>query len=508
MNLSRRFFLKSVSGATLALPALPSLLGSRVAEANPLAGPKCFAFMRTSHGGVWPENLYPADSLAVAETQTYGGHEIRRRAVNLNVANGVASLSPVLSAPASHFTPGLAAKMNLLRGIDFPIYMAHHPAGNLGNFLRPSVDADNAAPAGTIHATPTIDQLIGWSSSFYPDMSVVQERVLVLGESGVSSVWAAPDTRTGGIVNAALTASSSAHLFNRLFPTGQGPAANVSLVDAVLADFNRLKSSAKLSNEDKTRLDMHLQQVDELERKLRVNVSCPVTPVEDNAPIRAPGSYPDDPVAQSGYQQLNNQVIALAFSCGVSRIMVMYEPDTFSTYSASNYHADVAHQSYTTPARQQLHAQAHQQFFSGAFLDLAERLDAISIGGGATLLDRSLVCWSHESGPTTHNNDSTPYFTFGGAGGALKTGVYADYRNLTVRYDGSHPNQPVHPGVLVHQWTGTVLRAFGIPESEWRPAGAIGGYPNITWVRVPNVLTPSYDQAAFDRTGEMLPFLV
>jgi hypothetical protein len=154
-------------------------------------------------------------------------------------------------------------------------------------------------------------------------------------------------------------------------------------------------------------------------------------------------------------------------------------------------------------------ANAYQTYFSGVVLDLASKLDAVSNGGGGTLLDNALVAWSHEAGNLTHIPTSVPMITFGGAGGTMKTGNYVDYRNLNKQING---DQARWHGLLMHQWCGTALQLMGIPAAEYEKTATNGGYPDfkyqnvVDWIRYSGAEDP-YPAAVWATTGQALPWL-
>ncbi len=150
-----------------------------------------------------------------------------------------------------------------------------------------------------------------------------------------------------------------------------------------------------------------------------------------------------------------------------------------------------------------------RNFFAGAYLDLVSKLDGIGEGDG-TMLDNSLVCWTQEAGSSTHNGDSIPIVTAGGAGDRLNTGLYLDFRNRPeMRFNAEqhiYANEGRRPGACFFQWTTTYLDAFGVGREEWQTAerrafSAMG--PNHTWMRM------QYDQAAMDAScDDPLPHLM
>jgi hypothetical protein len=506
MRFDRRQFLQGLS-ASLLMPALAPR--SAHAAAPP---PKYYAHFTTNHGGVWARNMFPQ---AVApQTQVYGGRTIRRQPLSLNVADGIASLSPVLSASSSRLTARLASKMNVIAGLDVPFYLAHHTGGHLGNFAR----NDGNGGDGTLaqqHPRRTIDQIMGWSSAFYPDLSGVRQRVLVMGDR-VSYTYADPATKSGDI-QAVAGDSDSNVWFDRLFPPGTsvgGPPPRAPVIGRVLTAYQQLRnSSRRLSADDRARIDQHVQRLEELQRRLTVAApTCtqPTRPAQSNVQkyiVPNGGSFGVKPDAQVGFHQMLNDVITAGFSCGLSRIAVVQSGQTFSTY-AGDWHQDIAHKANAMDgvAEGSL-APAHQRFFADVFLDLASKLDAVSDGQGGTLLDHALLVWTQECGSVTHGSFSMPIITFGGAGGAFRTGQYVDYRNLTkALYPEDY--EPSYAGLFWHQWMGMVLRSMGVPSSEWAESdhGGYGWrYANLNWAAL--TTAQAYPDSLWTLCGEDLPWL-
>jgi len=158
-KLGRRMWLRGAGGFALAIPLLPSLLDQKEAKAGG-NNRKRFVAMGTNHGAIWQPNMYPVDG-SLTQTATYAGHQVRRGALALDVAGGVARLSPVLSGSSSVLTSALAAKMNVLRGLDVTFYLAHHRGGHLGNYAEN--DGNGMDGQATQEHIPTIDQHIASS---------------------------------------------------------------------------------------------------------------------------------------------------------------------------------------------------------------------------------------------------------------------------------------------------------------------------------------------------------
>ncbi len=506
-KLGRRMWLRGAGGFALAIPLLPSLLDQKEAKAGG-NNRKRFVAMGTNHGAIWQPNMYPVDG-SLTQTATYAGHQVRRGALALDVAGGVARLSPVLSASSSVLTSALAAKMNVLRGLDVTFYLAHHRGGHLGNYAEN--DGNGMDGQATQEHIPTIDQLMAWSPSFYTDLSTILERALVIGGNGMSANWSSPSTKTGEVQNISPENDSLA-LFNRIFVPEEDPTTvRPPIIDRVLEDYNRLKSSnRRLSAADRQRLDDHIDRLDELQRKINVQVSCGdiEPPTSSSIDEWGSSSYGIDPQAQVRFWQLHNDVIAAAFACDTCRIASMFATDIFSDY-VGDWHQDVAHQAHFPDGEDQATiSAAHQRFFEGVFLDLAAKLDAIQDVDG-TVLDSTLIQWTQESGCATHDPIELPVVTAGSAGGFFTTGNYADYRNLSRPAAQPGPDSAVssHTGLVYNQWLGNVLQAMGLDPSEYE-SGGYGGYGKVVlstegWYAG----YQAYDNAELSVMSEILPFL-
>ncbi len=504
-NLTRRMALRGAAGFTLALPFLPSL-AEKDADAAPNDVPRRFVALSTDHGGVWQSNMHPADS-ALTDQQNYGGHAVRRGALPLNVANGIASISPVLSGDAGILTPELAAKMNVIRGLDVTFYLAHHRGGHLGNYAE---NDGNGSDGPTLSPRPTLDQLMAWSDSFYPHLDTILERSLVIGANGMSADYSSPSTRSGPVQNITPERNSLV-LFNKIFVPQEDPTeVRAPIVDRVLEDYRRLRqSNRRMSVDDRRRLDDHVERVAELQRKLNVALSCGdiATPTVSSTSLLGSG-YGIDPGLQSQFWSLINDVIVAAFACDTTRIATARVADRFSTFSG-DWHQDVAHQANAAMAQQQVLADAHQQFFENVYLDLISKLDAVDDGLGNTVLDSTLVQWTQEAGIVTHDPIEMTVVAAGGAGGYFNTGQYVDYRDLNKpaavgNGQGSYADSNI--GLVYNQWLGNVAQSMGLNPSEYE-SGSYGGYGDVmlsteTWYDG----YQQYDQQ-LNVMSESLPFL-
>lgn len=509
MSFTRRFVLRGM-GATLALPLLPSLLTSREARAQTATNRRNFVMYGTDHGGAWANNMFPARPATGVTTIDYAGRRVATFNLGGSVVGSNRVLSPVLTAPSSTLTAGLVAKMFSLQGLDVPFYLAHHTGGFLGNFARNDGNGDAGKLAQANAVRRTIDQIMAWSPSFYPDLSNVKDRALVLSQR-ISYNYSNPAAQTGDIQEVGALSNRPLTLFDRLFPQTQTGPVRKPIVDRVLASYQAMRNNPRLSAADRLRIDDHIQRVHELERRLLAGAACNVgsRPAETaaNQTTMPVGSL--DTEFQRAYMAALNDVLVLALSCGLSRIVALHVNMTFSDF-AGDWHQEVAHQSNQEDGiRQAVLWQSFQRFFAGAVVDLAAKLDAVDTGDGKTLLDHSMLVWQQECGNRTHDSNTMPVIGFGSAGGAIRTGIHCDYRHLDTPFS---PNdaEKTYPGLLWHQWLGTVLQAMGVPKTEWENPTVNGGYPDYNYARtdwVSLTAEQAWPQAVWNAAGDLLPGL-
>jgi hypothetical protein len=482
IDITRRQFLLGAGGVVVGLPILPSLMTRSAYGADPtFSGPPRLYWLTSEHGGAFENSMFPSPSLLSATQALYADHSVRSGALAATTDGADNVVSPILRANATTFTPALVAKMNVLWGLDVPFYIAHNTGLHLGNYARNDGNGDDGKVVQA-YPRPTIDQIMAWSSSFYPDLSSVRERSMIFGSRPVSWNYSNPDSQSGSIDNVRGT-TSSLEMFKSIFvpPDASAMPARPPIVDHVLESYNRLRNgNSRLSAADKQRLDDHIARIAELERKLTAGASAScgnVSPPTDDA-NQHQGNTPEDAGQQIA---LYNQVAAVAFRCGTSRIAVLGHEDTSRYVSyGGDWHQEVAHQWQTDSAQQKL-VPSYQRFFETSFLDMAAELD-VEEAPGTTYLDNSLLVWTQESGMETHGSVSIPVVTFGAAAGRLQTGLLCDYRRTTNKsseYDPGAGGKQVL-GLLYNQWLATVLAVMGVPPSEFERWGHKGyGYPYV-----------------------------
>lgn len=478
MVVPRRQVLRGAGGFTLALPLLPSLL-SRAYGDPVVAQPRRFIAITTNHGGVKRESMFPPESTLTNTREIVPGHTARWGRLARRIEGGDAVLSPVLRGPAATLSERLVGKMNVLQGVDITFRIGHHSGGHLGNYAN-CFDSNFR-----LENLPTIDQLMAWSPSFYPDLGGIKERFVATGTNysatQVSWTWSNPQARAGTIQPSESLEKPSA-LFARLFAPPGNPRQR-SVVDHVLDSYKTMRDgNRRLSARDRQRLTDHMDHLSELQRRVTVIPKCS-GPQGSLAAADQAGTWPAGREGQGAkrpealvYHRAILDIIHAALVCDLTRVVVIAVGHKFSDF-LGDWHTEVAHLAHSQEAAQELTVAKHRDLFNNVFLPLAEKLDAAE-PSGATMLDHSLLVWTQESGMWTHDSDSTPIVVAGGAGGFLKTGHYVDYRNLVpgsrlIESWGQHyPGR--YAGVSYNRYLATCLAGMGVPEREWKRNGTHG----------------------------------
>jgi hypothetical protein len=458
-RLSRRQFLIGAGGASLALPLLPSLL-PRNAEAQAMAAmssERYFAHMTTWHGVFQSQYFGTLLNAQPTQTQTYAGVAIRSAPLTATASGSMMVISDILQAQASNLTPRMLGLMNVINGLDFGTGVGHNRGGTLGG---------NSA-------NPTIDQVLAASKNFYPTQPLAP--AIVRNLVSLSST-------SSGIAQTQQTADSNVALFDALFKTTTTTSSSPVLVDSVKAHADLVMADPRCSADCKQRLSDYLSMMYEVQSKVQMTVSSSFQrPTTDTSALEASAGFYANPPTQAQAEKLWNDIVVAAFTAGISRIYVS-GPNTytFGVESEFPWHSDYAH-SLSDPVKRAGFSAAVQLQFESAMLDLATKMDSVTTADGRTLLDKGLVASGMELGsggdPGTHMNRCIPITTFGNAGGYFNTGLSLDYRDLTSFSWSSNPHW--YSGLLYPQWMGMVLRAMGLPTSDYSTNNGAYGYPSV-----------------------------
>jgi hypothetical protein len=235
--------------------------------------------------------------------------------------------------------------------------------------------------------------------------------------------------------------------FDRLFggagATGSAAAALVrqqeqSLLDRQLAELTALR--ARVGNEEKAKLDLHLTAVRDLERRLQSGAGAAVC---STAGFNAGGFrvadndyYPktfhrEDRFKQVG--QLQQELAVLALACGRTRVASLMwshpvSPTKITEAGSTLGNHDASH--YGSPGSASANAfVAMRRWFMQRFVELVQRLAATPDPAGGRLLDHTVVVLCSELGDgNNHDHRRVPFVVAGGRGLGLRPGRFLDLR--------------------------------------------------------------------------------
>lgn len=234
-------------------------------------------------------------------------------------------------------------------------------------------------------------------------------------------------------------------------PGGSSPQARTaSVLDTALTDLDELR--AKLGSTEKSKLDLHLESLREVERRVDglpaagggsggttgPAPSCD-EPYVDTQGIASSNLY--DPALFPRVLRAQTDVMVQAMACGLTQVGVLQASHHTSELIMSRFPGTEMHDpSYDMRSHQASHYGASHDFgkrelsdfvkqrrwFVQQFAYLLEQLAARPEGDGS-MLDYSLVLLCTEvSDGNTHSHDQMPFVLAGGASGAVRTGRLLD----------------------------------------------------------------------------------
>ena len=439
-QLTRRNFLRAAGGAAVALPLLSSLR----AGAAGVTYPKRLVLMYTPNG-VIPDAWYPKN--VTSET-----------AFDLND----------IHAPLQAFKD----RMILLGGVDLTITNngpgGLHQKGIGGLFTGQQLQDGDLFVDGC-------GQRAGWANGISVDQQVA--KTLAVGTPITSlelGVRATENDVQGRIAYAGPGAplppmNDPAEVFQRLFSGfGQNSdelaelrARRKSVLDTVQSQFKSI--SARVSTEDRAKLDAHLSLVRDLENRMAAtgngSKACVAPAVP---PTLDPTSEDDMPKIAA----LHLDMLATAFACDLTRV-ASYQISTSLNhirYPWLNSLGEGHALSHEGPSDADAHMElvTRQTWHSQMLADFLTRLSQIPEGDG-TVLDNTLVLWGNEvSEGNTHSHSNMPFLMAGG-GWYFRTGRYIQYADAS------------HNDLLV-----SVLNAMGDNATTFGQADVChGALPNL-----------------------------
>ena len=464
---SRRMFLKSAGGFTLAIPFLPSLLTAYSEKALADSGPPLrYVQLFTGLGGLQHKN-WLGTQLPANIFELYPGQNARKDLLaNLITSNG---LSTVLDSNFRNLFP----YMNLIAGLDSSIYWGHNRAVGTGAFAANYQNYQSLSdqqPLGPFidQEFPTIDQVLGYAGTngIYGSAISGRHRHLNISSSGFTSSWGRDDYfNSSAPVLPKDTIGSSSGVFNYLFGSiqqNQSQNSTNPLLNLVNEFWPSGKSLFKfLSGADKTALDNLFQ----IAQQASNEYSGPMPVINGvSQPQNMSDLWQDDGTSLRAVAD----IITMAFQSDVNRVVTFHAGDALGLPWHSLSHAP----STNNPNAGQegiirIHSNIAQNFF--AYLGERLRTTMDSSMSGSSLLDNSLLMWTQEH-KVAHDNLSIPTVLLGGAGGRINTGNFVDFRNFDKSVYTDITGDMVYEGEMVNRLWASLFYAFNIPRTTYEIA--------------------------------------
>jgi hypothetical protein len=467
-KLSRRMVLRGLGGVALSLPLLESF-GRSQARAQDAAPDTSFAiFFRQANGVACAQNSPLGEEM---EPERFWP-----------TATGALSAATVQGRALDELTEhlGRILVVNNINMSDFDYGDGHARGALQGLTARgPTV---NGAAGDSEAAGESIDHRIGVELN-------PEGRESLFMYAGSSNGWLGGPCisyRDAGVRRAAIENPRVAY---ETIAGGEGGLSEqaavllrqrqMSVNDLVRDQMQRLLSSPRLSGVDRDKLELHFNNI----RELEVQMGCQLGSAEQAAVAGGDEIYGsgdgDDVLATV---RLHMDVTALAVACGHTRSVAIQvgngndgdnryrDPDSGELMENFHYvsHRRLSHDSSGGVIQNSdvLHHKVDRQF-AQMFKHLIDRLLAYPMPGGGTLLDHGVSVWYNDlgNGPD-HSPNNTPFVLAGSAGGFFKQGEHIRISGDEWGENHKRMLNTIASGVGVRNASGGYLEDFGDPELQ------------------------------------------
>jgi hypothetical protein len=430
MNFDRRKLLKSTAAGAVLAPFIPVMQRS----ARAAASPKRLIVVYSSNGTV--------------------------REKWLPTMNGNDMVLPEILKPFE----AVKSELLVVDGLDYLGDWNGHELGVILTGSKPKIAEDKNSWATSI----SLDQAFANATSADTRIRSIQAGVQV--ETDVR--WWCSMSYAAAL-QPMVPENSPLKIFDRLF-AGVMPGADTakleqrlldqkSIIDFVHSDLVALKP--KLGVEEQRKIDAHLQNISDMEKKLRSTATAPICRI----PTRPALDFnANDNIPAVGRAQMDLLVMAMA--CDLTRVgTIQYgrggaqhrhtwlgsefngDPDNGPNDQTSGIHG-LAHNEANPVSRARL-ARCHG-WYAGEVAYLHGKLKSIADPSGTgTLADNTLIMWVNELSTGNHSFKGVPFVLLGSLGGRLRTGKVASFPGQ------SHAKLLVNVG----QALGLPITSFGEP---------------------------------------------
>jgi Protein of unknown function (DUF1552) len=458
--LGRRQFLRGTAGATLAIPALPSLAHAGAQVATPSKKFISFRVTNGYYGSFW----YPSEA-TLRKTGKLVALAPNVRRLSLTEIPG--PISPLLDAS---FDP-VRSKIALLRHIDKLDSANHAPTSGLMGW-----SFKGALPNDLRGLPPSIDKLMA-ARVFGGAVSPLN---LAIANASTGPSCSTSAAESGEIL---LEAGLYPHqAFEKLFGARLAEPTVVAkrlrhkqaLVDRVLPHYREVASNPRLSIADRQYLERHVDHIRDLQSRLnRQIVEC--------TPPQSPEVFGRTPESIDAAGAAHIDLTIAALRCGLTNIVNLYfDPDNLLTgplHGVENGHHAASHDPGAVVAV------FNALKWSTRHLSmLLLRLDAERDGNtGKSMLDTSLVFFNNEignqhgqsglrlTGDINHHGLDAQVLLAGNCDGVLRMGDFLDFGTEYRR-----PRYTPQIGTAYNRVLVTCMLAMGLSPQDWEQNGQPG----------------------------------
>jgi hypothetical protein len=237
--------------------------------------------------------------------------------------------------------------------------------------------------------------------------------------------------------------------------------------DLVRAQVRTLLSNPRISSADKQRLELHLQNIRDLENQIITTVQMPES--NRNA-IQAFSGDARDKSMRSVTPKMHSDIMAIAAATGMRRAMTLQigpyvlnsEFDENGRYVKDNFHDGVSHANNIEILKKV------DRLNQKDFAYLLKALSAYKFeDNGKTLLDYGLTTFIISLGRGAgHLRYDLPHIIAGSANGKLQQGKYLDL------LPGVNEDQRKQQRIPTNRLLSTIGTALGVPGTENFNAGS------------------------------------
>ncbi len=449
--MQRRHFLRGACGVAVGLPFLESL-APRSARAADGDTPRRFVYVHQCNG-VEMNRFFPNGNYGALDAGMLAGTSLAPLSDHVSK----------LCIPRGIHTAPRGFGWDEVPGDDHAKGMAHRLTGSpIGSEFSSGISVDqeianalneSGRPALNLQVGRAGSGVLSFISYFGPEQPAVNETNPWLAYQDLMGLGGLDDLQLQRLI-----------------------ARRESVLDLVNEDFDRLRN-ADLSSEDRTKLDMHLTAIRDLEIDMGGGgfVEC-VLPDEQQAELMGldPGTVENDAMYPI-VGRLMMDVMALALACGSTRTATLQwgggAGGPIFNWAGMNHeynHHKLSHGNTADDCSGSAVAGYEDMLFdidtwqAGEFAYLLERLDAYTEGDG-TVLDHSCVLWGNDlSNGLAHDFRDMPYVIAGSCCEYFRTGQYI---KVTANDNVVNDDDVPHNMLLT-----TVLNAVGLASETFGDA--------------------------------------